>query len=307
METHDPKSSPVEPVRAARSITHRWWLNLALLIFIVALGALVWYRVGHPPQDSKPRLTQLDADAIRRISIERPNRPPTVIERTDDGWRLAAPIRARADNFVVDGLLRVVNARIDARIKPEDSDLARYGLAPPALRLRLDDAEIGFGEQHPLKDQRYVQYANAIYLVSSSYYAPAAAKVTNFIDARLIEPGRKPVAFKLPGFTLAQKDGTWERQPEIKSLSSDRINAFVDEWRHARALQVEQYSGDKPHEQVTIEFEEPNHQRSQLTIAVLQRKPELVLARPDEGLEYHFPAETAARLLDLRADADTAK
>lgn len=301
-ETPDPKSSPSGPPLPVRTIAHRWWLNLALLLLIVALGALAWYRENRPPEDNKPRLTQLKADAIRRISIERADQPATIIERTDDGWRLAAPIAARADSFVVDGLLRIVSAPVDARITPEDNDLARYGLAPPALRLRLDGAEIRFGEMHPLKDARYVQYGNAVYLVSSGYYAPAAAKVTNFIDARLIEPGRKPVAFKLPGFTLTQKDGTWQRQPEIKTLSSDRINAFVDDWRHARALQVQKYSGAKAREQVTIEFEDASKKRSTLTIAVLQRTPELVLARADEGLEYHFPADTASRLFELRPD-----
>jgi hypothetical protein len=33
------------------------------------------------------------------------------------------------------------------------------------------------------------------------------------------------------------------------------------------------------------------------------RRPELVLRRLDEKLDYHFPAETANRLLELKPEA----
>jgi len=101
-------------------------------------------------------------------------------------------------------------------------------------------------------------------------------------------------------FMLTLHDGTWKRDPEIAALSSDRTNAFVDEWRHARALQVQVHTDkNKAQETVVLAFENPDGSKSELKIDVLTRKPELVLYRPDENLEYHFPDDTTERLLNL--------
>lgn len=297
-------SEPTKPkLSAGNTLARRWWLNVALLVIVAALGALVWYRSAHIPAETRTSLTEIDPTSIRRLEIERPKEAPASLERHDDEWRLVAPFKARADALAVESLLQLARAPIDATITPADGDLARYGLDHPLLTIRLDDTAIRFGQMHPLKDECYVQVGNAVHLIAGHYYAQAAARPTNYIDSRLIEPGRKLVTLKLPGFALRLDDGTWRREPEIATLSSDKINAFVDDWRHGRALQVEKSSGRKTRETIEIGFEEANGHRSTLTIGVLQREPELVLARSDEGLEYHFPKETAQRLLTLNADA----
>lgn len=288
------ESAPQNP------LTRRWLLNLALLAIVVALGGYAWYHAGRAPEATKPTLTTLRADAVLAIELARPQQPAVRLERTDGQWRLTAPIKARADSFAVDSLLRLAQAPMDSTITPADPELARYGLDRPGLTVRLDDAEIRFGEAHPLKDEHYVQYESRVHLISNRYYAQAAAPYTNFIDSRLIEPGRKLTGFKLPDFTLTMRDGEWRREPAIEALSSDRINGFVDDWRHARALQVEKYSGKKTQEQVVITAENPDGGQTELRVEVLARKPELVLYRPDEGLEYHFPEDTARRLLELQ-------
>lgn len=283
-------------------IARRWWLNAALVLIVAALAAFAWYRTAYPPQESKPTLTALDPGTIRRVEIERAKQPAVVLEHGEGGWRLAAPLKARADGFAVDSLLRLAHAPVEATVTPTDTELGRYGLAPPALTVRFDGNEILFGDPHPLRGDYYVRHGGAIRLISNRYYAQAATNFTNFIDARLFEPGRKPISFKLPGFAVTMKDGGWQRQPEIPALSSDRINAFVDEWRHARALQVQKYSGRHPAQQVEVTLEDENNRPVTLRIGVVARKPELVLVRFDEGLEYHFPEETGRRLFDLNAD-----
>ncbi len=295
-----PEPNPAES--SSRPIVRRWWLNLALLVIVAALVTFAWYRSSRPPTEARPSLTEINPDSIRRVQIERPRETPITLERSDGSWQLTAPLKARADTLAVESLLRLARAPIDATVTPAQGDLARYGLEQPSLTVRFDDVEIRFGQLHPLKDEHYVQRGTTVHLIASGYYRTSAAKYTNLIDSRLIEPGRKPIAFRLPGFTLTLTDGTWQRKPEIPALSSDRINAFVDDWRHARALQVEKYSGRKALDAVVVDVEETNGQRSALTIAVLERDSRLVLARPDEGLEYHFPRETARRLFNLNTD-----
>lgn len=281
-------------------LARRWWLNLVLLVTVAALGLFAWYRSAHPPEDAKPRLTDISADSVESIEIDHAHATRIRLERGDAGWRLVAPINARADALAVESLLRLLQAPVEGTIARSDANLARYGLAQPKLRVQFDATTIAFGERHPLKDEQYVKYGPDVDLVSSQYYAQASVPYNNLLDSRLIESGRKLVALKLPDFRLTQKDGVWERTPEIKTLSSDRINAFVDEWRHARALQVEEHTDTKPAlEHVVATFAKPDGGESTLTINVLAREPQLVLYRPDENLEYHFPKGIGERLLKL--------
>jgi len=290
---------------AKNPLARRWWLNLALLAVIAGLGGYAWYRSGKSPDADKPTLTSVAPASVQRIEIERPNEETVRLERRDGRWHLTAPVKARADEFAVEQLMRVLGAPIDATVTPAEGGLARYGLDSPRLTARFDDLELRFGEFHPLKNEYYVQHGNEVRLIGSRYYAHLAVSYTNLIDSRLLGPEVKPVGFKLPGFALTLRDGEWRREPGIEALSSDRINGFVDDWRHARALKVEKYSGKKPQAQVIITIEGAGGERSDITVGVLAREPELVLYRADEGLEYHFPQDTAKRLLEL--DAPPAK
>jgi hypothetical protein len=120
----------------------------------------------------------------------------------------------------------------------------------------------------------------------------------------LLEDERQLVALDLPGLRLVRKDGTWQREPAVKhkeqEISGDRINEFVAHWQHARALSVARLT-NKPALQRIRLTSETGDQRQTLTLDILAYKPEFVLARRDEGLEYHFPADVGQRLLSLTA------
>ena len=75
----------------------------------------------------------------------------------------------------------------------------------------------------------------------------------------------------------------------------------MDEWRHARALSVEPYTGKPVRERVTITIIDDGKTRL-LEFGVLARKPEFVVVRKDENLEYHFPEDIGARLMQLKTE-----
>lgn len=298
-----PSDSEKDQTAPRGPLARRWLLNAVLAIIVAGVGLFAWYRTAYPPTDVKPRLTDLKADTVQKIEITRPRQPVVRLERADGGWRMTAPITARADSFSVDSLLHILQAPVDGDVTLSDKNLARYGLEPPQLVVRYDAAAVSFGERHPLKDERYVRFGSAVRLVQGQYYAQASVRPTNLIDSRLIEPGRKLTSIKLPDFALTLKDGAWKREPEIAALSSDRINAFVDEWRNARALQVEaQKEKKKALDTIVLGFENPDGGASELNVSLLARSPEFVLYRADENLEYHFPENTAERFLRLQAE-----
>ncbi len=278
----------------------RWLLNLALLALVTALAAFAWWRSQEQARDPRAPLTALAPADVTRVTIGRAPREPIVLERASSGWRLIQPVKGRANGFAVDNLLRLATAPIEATLAPS-IEPARYGLAPPAASVRLNDVAIDFGQMHPLNAWHYVRVGDAVHLIGSRYYAQVVAPYNNYLDSRLIEEGRIPIAYRLPGFRVERDDsGGWRRVPPDKNLSSDRVNDFVEEWRNARALQIERYSGRAVLERIALEFSGSDGKTETLNLGVLARQPELVLYRADEGLEYHFPEETGKRLLMLR-------
>ena len=294
---------------------NRWLLNLALLAFIVALALLVKYQPGKRVEEkdhSGPPLTAMAADDIQRIRLERPQQEAVVLVRDGVEWRLQAPIKARADRFRVDGLLQLAGVRTEGKV-PAD-DLKKFGLDRPLATVWLNDAEIRFGSMHALQDLQYVWFNGEVALIPAGSARAIGARLEDFFSTALLEKYRKPVGFSLPGFKVVLDAGSWKRVPAIAELSGDRINGFVEEWRHARALNVTRHKPQQSLGKVTIDYieeggdsakppapgKQPPTQRLELDI--LMRTPEFILHRKDEGLDYHFPPDTGTRLLQLNAE-----
>jgi Domain of unknown function (DUF4340) len=221
-----------------------------------------------------------------------------VLEKTGAEWMLTGPVKARANPFNVESLLRILTAPGEARFHADGQDLAKFGLDRPRSRVRYGDAEIAFGSLHPLNDRIYVLHHDEIVLIPAHYLASAVYPYTNFIDSRLFEESRKITSIKLPDFTLTQQDGAWKKQPPDNQLTSDRLNGFAAEWQNARALGVEKYSGKEILDRIEVTSMRDD-KTEKLALGILAYKPDFVLYRRDENLEYHFTEDTGKRLLSI--------
>jgi hypothetical protein len=276
----------------------RWLLNAGLLVVIGLLVWLVLHRSSQEKDVAGPPLTTLTAETISQLRIERSDHPAITLEKTGAEWTLTNPVRARANPFNVESLLRILTAPGETRFPAGGQDLAKFGLDQPRSRVRYGDTEIAFGSLHPLNDRIYVLHHNEIVLIPAHYLASAVYPYTNFIDSRLFEAQRKITAIKLPDFTLVQQDGAWRKQPPDKRLTSDRLNEFAAEWQNARALGVEKYSGREILDRIEISSMRDD-KTEKLALGILAYKPDFVLYRRDENLEYHFTEDTGKRLLNV--------
>ncbi|MHB1143029.1 MAG: DUF4340 domain-containing protein [Sulfuricaulis sp.] len=289
-----PDSAPAAP----RGLRQRWLLNAGLLVVIGLLAWLVLHRSSQEKDIAGPPLTTLAAETISQLRIERPDHAAIALEKTGTQWTLTAPVRARANPFNVESLLRILTAPGETRFPAGGQDLAKFGLDRPRSRVHYGDTEIAFGSLHPLNNRIYVLHGNEIVLIPAHYLASAIYLYTNFIDSRLFEEQRKITAIKLPDFTLTQQDGAWRKQPPDKQLTSDRLNGFAAEWQNARALGVEKYSGREILDRIEISSVRDN-KTEKLVLGILAYKPDFVLYRRDENLEYHFTEDTGKRLLSI--------
>ncbi|MDP2240922.1 MAG: DUF4340 domain-containing protein [Burkholderiales bacterium] len=276
-------------------MTRSWLLNAALLAAIAALAAFIYLK-PKPDETGTFPLSALKADEITLLRLERASRPQIVLEKTSGQWLITAPIAARADPLQVQRLLAILDARAPTRLAA--ADLARFDLDRPVARLTLNTQAFSFGLINTVAREQYVLTGNTVYPVELRYGAALPADVTQLISKQLFADGEVPVVFEFSSFAVRRVDGKWittsnDGTNPADALSQDDLHRWVDNWRLASALRVAPHAASRAQDKVKIKLENG----TELTLAILQREPELVLLRPDLGLQYSFVADAAKRLL----------
>ncbi|HEY3487358.1 MAG TPA: hypothetical protein VGL10_04780, partial [Gammaproteobacteria bacterium] len=156
---------------------------------------------------------------------------------------------------------------------------------------------------------RYLLFNNKIYLLPDTHYPLLSGGVGGLADDHLLPQSREPIAFafsdrfseayslnSLSDFTVTLADKGWELKPANSQLSADDLQSWVDAWRYARAVYIEQsvpkLSGKE--QLIKISFKDG----SNIDYAVIEKHTSSALYRADIGLLYHL---TAATLTDITA------
>jgi hypothetical protein len=276
-------------VAPPQGMRNRRWLNVALLAAVVALALLAYFK----PHKSEPehQLSTLKAADAKSIRIEIAGAAPIVLERAATEWRLSAPLAARADSFQAQRLLEILDATSKDRFPA--TGLARFDLTDPYARITINHQTFGFGAVNPMSREQYVLTQDGIYLIPLRYGAALTKDALQLASKQLFAAEEAPVAFEFKEFGLAQQDGKWRLTPSAADLSQDDLNRWVDEWRLATALAVLPMSDRKPLASIKVKLKSGGD----ISLAVVQREPELRLARSDQQFEYQFTADAAKRLL----------
>jgi hypothetical protein len=267
-----------------------FWLNVALLLGVAVVGVFVYLR---PPADApiEHAVSTLTPAAAMSVRIERPGVAAVVLHKKQGTWFLVAPFAARADEFMVQRLLAVLQARTVHRFPA--MDLARFDLERPQAGLIIDGQRFDFGLVNELSREQYMLTRDAVYALSTRYGLALPRQPEALASRRLFAPGEAPARIAPPGFTVTDTQGRWVLDPAPRDWSQDEINRWANDWRLASALRIEPHQHGEPQEAVRVELSNGET----LVLGILSRKPELVLLRPDQRLQYHFVAEIGTRLL----------
>jgi len=145
---------------------------LFLALAVAALGAAVYAELERETHLAMQPLTTLDPAAVKHIEIRcaavcRSRR----FERTDAGWQMLEPFAKPANDDAIRRLLGVARAPIRVRLQLRDYDLAKLGLAPAQIVLKLDDVIIEVGDEDPIEHDRYIHVGNALLRVPDRFSA----------------------------------------------------------------------------------------------------------------------------------------
>lgn len=241
--------------------------TLILLVVVVALALWIkFYESKQPNTEERKRLAgqvvNFDEDNLEGIVIQNGD-DRIELRKSDDKWRLEAPIKDQADSSLVDSLVSTLQSwQKDETISEDEIEkdkgrLEEYDLDKPKLRLKLlgkeMPPEILFGKDAALEGKMYVRLANSkdSFLVSQRVKTNVTKKAEEFRDRKLTDVSNAQVnrvALKTPaGEMELQKQGeNWEiTRPLRARADSQKAGDLISQVTAARIQQfVAEAGGD---------------------------------------------------------------
>lgn len=270
-----------------------WIVNLLLLAAVIGLGTYAWHQ-GNQPKEPSYKLSALSATAVKKIEVAPRGGAGYTLEKRGETWFLTSPLEARADQTQVQRVLDLLSA--SSKEKLAATDLERFELDPPALKITVDGQTFSFGTTNPLTQDQYLTTGDSVYLVSAYYLSLIPARPDRLLTHSLFNQNEKPMGFAFKDFRVEQKEGKWTILPEAAEKerpSQDDFNRWADDWRYASSLLTQPWSAKAAPETVQVQLADGKS----IVFVVARREPELILARPDEKLQFQFSGEMSRRLL----------
>jgi len=278
-------------------MSSRTLLNLTLATIALLLGLVVVYQPGLEKSAVAPPISNLEADSISNIRITRKERTPLTFTKTASGWQLLKEQAFPASTFQIRALLGVPGTRPERSYPASALDPGNSGLEPPQATLLLDDTLITIGNTEPLERKRYIRHEDTVYLVTDIYQHLINADWTNFIERRLLPENAALKSIELPGLSLTlDNEQQWQAAPAMDTGNATAIQDLVAQWQNASATYIRRYDGTATSAAITLTFSDG---ADTMTFYINEQPAELVLARPDWGLQYHFPANMRKTLLGM--------
>ena len=277
----------------------RGLLNLVLVALALVMGLIIYYEPGLEPADiPQPLTTTLAAGDASRIHLERVKYDPVSFIKRNGRWYLVTEKQELpASTFQLQALLRLLETSSSSQYAADTVDLAALGLDPPQATVTIDDVAILFGNTAPLDGKRYLQIDATVHLIEDRYQHLINAGWTNFVERKLLPADKSIRMLQLPDMTLTLTDkDQWQLLPDKPGVSADAIQQLLDHWDKVSALYARRYDGRTSDEIITLEFSDSPET---LTFMVIAHSPELVLARPDWGIQYHLSSDVEETLLTL--------
>jgi hypothetical protein len=295
----------------------RWILNFILLCVVASLIAFLYLR----PKTGTQEEAQIEVSSFKlaefnSIRIDFPARSQVALDKVNGFWRITAPHQTRADQPSVARILSIIAAKTNTKISPKNStafdaeELEKFGLNNPSIKLNLirneaSREEFLFGTHNPVTDEQYVAHQNAVYLLPITYSEAASTQIIELVDKAPLKPSEKVAGFDFSRLEQWEEsrlqvdlvDGNWKVSIAKAKPTQNEMNEWLDySWVHVAAKSVEFYTPDR--HKTYPSFEVKMTDGTKVHFDKMQESPDLLLARPDEGLIYAFPSDEGFTMLN---------
>jgi len=276
-------------------LSKRWLIN-CLLIVLIAIFAYAGIRYQQKAEYTpKNRITSLKPQDIHTAIIQVADKH-FVLSNSGNQWLFEKPVRWPANNITVERLISIVTSEADSRLPAEGNDLATFGLQFPKAILTLNDTRILFGSTNNIGGRRYIMIASTIYLLPDIHLHFITQGISGLIDRRLLPRSIPLKSLELAELSLSKSsNGDWQSDT-IGEVEVGRLNQIANNWQTLHAGRVKIYDKSKmPGQKIVAGLEDGD----EIDFFLISVKPEIVIARPDLGVQYHFAEKQYYDLLSI--------
>jgi hypothetical protein len=276
-------------------LSKRMLFNFLLIVLIVIftyIGNRYEVQTGY---QSKNSISHLKPEDIQTVTIQTADNN-FVLRRTGSQWHFDKPLRWPADSITLERLISIVNNETESRISAAEIDLATLGLQVPKAILTVNDTPILFGATNNIGERRYIMIGSTVYLLPDLHLHFLTQGITGLIDRRLLPRAIPLQSLRLKELSLTKNSaGSWQDTTRGE-VAVEPLNMLVNSWQTLNAGSIKIYDKSRiPLQKLIAGLDDG----SEIEFYLMSIKPELVIARPDLGLQYHFAEKQYYELLSI--------
>ncbi|MDJ0880666.1 MAG: DUF4340 domain-containing protein [Gammaproteobacteria bacterium] len=245
------------------------------------------------PQDPGNAITSLQPSEVDRIKIETAD---VIIElkKTKGSWRIVSPIDWFANNIASERLATMATLEAQSKLPRSDIDLSTLGLTFPKAILTLNQQSIIFGDTNRIGNRRYLLVEPEVYLVDDIHFPFISQGLNGLLDNRLLPSSVALQSLQIKDWLISKEQNQWvSSKPQHEAPELERL---ITEWQTTQASSIKAYDSSlTPLHKITARTQD--HVIYEYFLLSIQ--PEIVIARPDLNLQYHFPEHQYYDLLSL--------
>ena len=275
-------------------ISKRWLINYVLIILIILftyIGNRFDVETGYNPQS---RITSLKLQDIDRLSIQTAD-DNINLTRANGQWQIVSPIQWLANNITIERILGIASSETDSKLSASEIDLSTIGLQFPKAMLSLNDTRIHFGATNQIGERRYLLVHSTVFLLPDRHLPFITSGISGLIDQRLLPRALALSHLQIGPLKVTQtKNGGW--QDSNNTSSPDQLNTLIGNWQTLRASRIRAFKKKAaPLQKITAGLDNGN----KVEFFLMSIKPEIIIAGPDLGLQYHFKKDHYYDLLAI--------
>jgi len=278
--------------------SRRWIINYVLVILILIftyVGNRFSVTTGYQPQQ---RIINLKPADIETVAIQTADASLN-LRRDAQGWVLETPIRWSANNINIERLLSIVNSETDSRLPADEINLAKLGLQFPEAVLTFNDTQLLFGATNNIGERRYIMIDSTVFLLPDIHLQFFSRGLTDLVDRRLLPRRYRLNTLKLSGFEISRDANDSWQVINANGFGQGQIVRLVENWQDLEASKIKPFNTSAtPRQKIEVSLQDGG----KLDFFVMSIDPEIIIAHPQIGLQYHFRADLYYQLISLRAN-----
>jgi len=274
-------------------MSKRMLINYLLVILIIIFTWIgIKYPINEDQKINRNAITTLKPGNITDIKIETADET-LVLKKQGTSWSVTSPVNWFANNISVERIASLAAVEPQSKLPINEIDISTLGLRIPKAVVTLNQKSIYFGDTNRIGNRRYLMAEPNVYLVSDIHYIFINQGLSGLLDNRLLPSQLDFTKLRFPAFSVTKSGSTWSTDATGKSPQA--ALQLVTNWRQKQAS-IRPYDKTlNPLHKIKARLQSGE----EIEFFVLSIKPEIIIARPDLNIQYHFSDDQYYELLSL--------